>query len=194
MDLPDGREIALSNGAWPVWGAAMPWVERIEDVSGPVGTAPVLLVDNKTLIDAQIAAWNSAQSWPPPPPPPCGGKSGGSSVGGAAGKGGVAQGAGGVTGAGATGTGGASGSVGGAAANQDDVNGGGGGCSVPGAGPGGAVGLGWIALALAAARRRKKLDTHAARGDRARAAMRYESSRNAKHTTVKAYVARCWNG
>jgi MYXO-CTERM domain-containing protein len=187
MDLPDGREIALSNGNWPIWGPSMPWVERIEDVSGPVGTPPVVLVDNKTQIDAQIVAWNTAQSWPPPPPPGCGtggsgsggksggsstgGKSGGSSVGGAAGKGGVGQGAGGVTGSGATssGTGGVSstgqggsgtaagapGSVGGAPANQDEFSGGGG-CSVPGAGPGGAIGLGWIALALAAARRRKK--------------------------------------
>ena len=131
MDIPGVPEIALTPG-WPSWPSSMPWAERIEDLSGPAGTPPVVLVDNKPVIDQGITAWNTQRSWPPPPPM-CGGAGGG---------------AGGAT---------AGGGKAGATSPTEGVSGGGGGCEVSGYGArGDLAGLGLALAAIAAATRRRR--------------------------------------
>jgi MYXO-CTERM domain-containing protein len=68
MRLPDGREIALANGAgaWPMWSESMPWAESVEEFP-PGGGAPIALVDNGAAIDAAILEWNASRGWPPAP-------------------------------------------------------------------------------------------------------------------------------
>ena len=165
MDIPGGREIALAPG-WPSWPSSMPWAERIEDLSGPPGTPPVVLVDNKVVIDQGIAAWNTQNAWPPPM---CGGAGG--AKGGAGGAGGAKAGAGGVTAGGgkggapsATGGSGTSGPEGGAPSQaspvatgpRDEVSGGGG-CEVSGHGASGDLARwGFLLAAIAAFSRAKR--------------------------------------
>jgi MYXO-CTERM domain-containing protein len=57
VDLPDGRHVLPDDlGAWPVFGAEMPWAERVEDYSDPA--APRAITENSAAIDGAIAAWN----------------------------------------------------------------------------------------------------------------------------------------
>jgi MYXO-CTERM domain-containing protein len=63
--LPNGRQVALpSQNIWPLFPPDMPWAERIEEI--PATGAPIVLVDNNAVIDAQLKTWNDGQSWPPP--------------------------------------------------------------------------------------------------------------------------------
>ncbi|MCA9709229.1 MAG: DUF2330 domain-containing protein, partial [Myxococcales bacterium] len=62
MHLPGGRVVNLQAwGEWPQFPAEMPWAERIEEYP-PGGGAPVTLVDDSALVDAQLAAWNAQAS------------------------------------------------------------------------------------------------------------------------------------
>jgi hypothetical protein len=64
MILPDGRDVALaSQGTWPVFSNRMPWAEKIDEIQPD---KVIHLMDNTAKIDAELANWNSAQSWPPP--------------------------------------------------------------------------------------------------------------------------------
>lgn len=65
--LPSGREVLVSTPgtsqlSWPTFGDDMPWAERVEDY-GLQGSAPVVLVDNKTAIDQSLAAHHKARGW-----------------------------------------------------------------------------------------------------------------------------------
>jgi hypothetical protein len=70
--LPDGREVGLvrtnpsSPGAtpfqWPMFSKEMPWAERIEELT-PSG--PIVLVDNRELIDRLLGEWNASVGWVP---------------------------------------------------------------------------------------------------------------------------------
>ncbi len=63
MLLPDGHQVALSAGAWPVWDSQMPWLTKIEEYKSD-GTV-LTLVDNTDAIDEKLLAWNKSQGWPP---------------------------------------------------------------------------------------------------------------------------------
>jgi len=55
--MPDGRELELdSAGAAPVFGADMPWAEKVQDIpeSGSITT----LADNSSSINAKALEWN----------------------------------------------------------------------------------------------------------------------------------------
>lgn len=68
VTLPDGREVNLGPGAsWPSFQDEMPWEEDVEQLP-PMGM-PQPLIDNTTLIDTLLAAWNE-QHKPPPPSEP----------------------------------------------------------------------------------------------------------------------------
>jgi MYXO-CTERM domain-containing protein len=67
--LPDGREVGLvrttnpSGGTpfqWPMFSKEMPWAERIEELT-PAG--PIVLVDNRELIDRLLREWNDSVGW-----------------------------------------------------------------------------------------------------------------------------------
>ncbi len=61
--LPDGREVYVPNdGSWPVINEEMPWEQEVAEM--PNSGAPLSLVDNGTLIDTQVAAYNCALGWP----------------------------------------------------------------------------------------------------------------------------------
>jgi hypothetical protein len=57
VTLPDGRMVYNELAMWPSFDDAMPYAERIEQMP-PVG-APMVDVDNRALIDEQLAAHNS---------------------------------------------------------------------------------------------------------------------------------------
>jgi MYXO-CTERM domain-containing protein len=61
MLLPDGRDVALDSGQWPVWDSQMPWVETIEEFQADGDV--VTLVDNTAAIDQKLLAWNESQGW-----------------------------------------------------------------------------------------------------------------------------------
>jgi MYXO-CTERM domain-containing protein len=56
VNVADGRNVALENNAWPLFSSRMPYAERIEEV--PEEGEIVVLVDNATVIDEQLRAWN----------------------------------------------------------------------------------------------------------------------------------------
>lgn len=63
VTLPDGREVYAANDEWPNFPSSMPWAERIEHM--PPAGAPVVEVDNRAVIDAELAAWNQANGCDP---------------------------------------------------------------------------------------------------------------------------------
>lgn len=62
VTLPDGRSVYVPGGVWPDFPDEMPWEEDVEEMT-PVG-APIGLVDNTELIDAELAEWNCQFDYP----------------------------------------------------------------------------------------------------------------------------------
>ena len=62
--LADGRQIYLDDATWPAFDAGMPYAERIEEI--PPKGAPIVVVDNRPLIDEALDAWNGAHECMPP--------------------------------------------------------------------------------------------------------------------------------
>jgi hypothetical protein len=63
--LPDGREVLVpADGPWPDFSSEMPYEEEVAET--PEAGSPIVLVDNTTLIDAQLAAHNCRFDWPDP--------------------------------------------------------------------------------------------------------------------------------
>ena len=63
--LPDGREVYVpDDGAWPDFSSEMPYVEEIAEM--PPAGAPITLVNNTTLIEAELAEYNCGFDWPTP--------------------------------------------------------------------------------------------------------------------------------
>jgi len=98
------------SGVWPVFSSRMPHAERIEEY-GATG-APIVLIDNTSRIEQELADWNASVGWPAPPPPPpdlsqCGpgSGSGGAGSGSVRGGGGTATGPNGDQGSGVGGSG-----------------------------------------------------------------------------------------
>jgi hypothetical protein len=71
--LPDGREVGLASVQnpsspsaavfqWPTFTSVMPWAERIEEVTS---AGPIVLVDNRGLIDRLLPQWNDSIGWTP---------------------------------------------------------------------------------------------------------------------------------
>ncbi len=61
--LPDGREVYVAgDGAWPAFGDEMPYEEEVAQT--PEQGAPILLVDNRESIKAQLEAHNCELGWP----------------------------------------------------------------------------------------------------------------------------------
>ena len=61
--LPDEREVYVPNdGPWPDFSAEMPYVEEIAEM--PPAGAPLTLVDNRSLIAEELAAYNCGFDWP----------------------------------------------------------------------------------------------------------------------------------
>ena len=61
--LPDAREVYVPNdGPWPAFGDEMPYEEEVSQM--PAVGAPQLLVDNKEMINVQLATYNCALGWP----------------------------------------------------------------------------------------------------------------------------------
>jgi hypothetical protein len=153
--LPDGREVGLarvpnpsspsaSMFQWPTFTSEMPWAERVEELTD---TGPIVLVDNRALIDRLLQQWNDSVAWIPEGLDAGGGGAGGG--GGGFGTGGAFSGAGGAPDAGTV---------------PVTSAGGGCGCSIPGRSGEARVASGWlVALAWAIRRRgRRALEKRAA--------------------------------
>ncbi len=59
MELADGRDVAFdrSTQAWPAWDSKMPWADLIEEY--PIGGEKITLVDNRSVIEHELAGWNA---------------------------------------------------------------------------------------------------------------------------------------
>jgi MYXO-CTERM domain-containing protein len=61
--LPDGKEVYVQNdGPWPAFGEEMPYEEEVQEI--PQNGAPIMIVDNRGSITAQLDAYNCSQGWP----------------------------------------------------------------------------------------------------------------------------------
>ncbi|MBX7083410.1 MAG: DUF2330 domain-containing protein [Nannocystaceae bacterium] len=135
--LPDGREVYLEGSTWPSFDEAMPYVERIEQI--PPQGAPIVLLDERESIDAQLDAWNTAHA--------CGGGGGGGGGSDDDGSGGIAT--------GGSGSGSAGGGDAGAAEGGDGPGYDGAGCGCGVGGHGGAA-LPWLLAWVLRPRRRPR--------------------------------------
>lgn len=63
--LPNGDEVYIpGGGAWPDFDGEMPWEEEVSEIAD--AGAPIVLVDNATLIDEQLEAYNCQFNHPTP--------------------------------------------------------------------------------------------------------------------------------
>ncbi len=103
FEVSEGRVVALTeSGGWPDFVSEMPWVERVEDI--PATGAPIVVVNNRTLIDLLIEEHNRQRGFSTAS---CNSGAGGSAgSGGSAGTIGIGGGGSGGTGASPAGSGG----------------------------------------------------------------------------------------